>query len=129
MKARLISLDASKREEYAFLRSFPVTIGRSCEADIQLADRWVSRLHCEIDQIDGTLVVRDLHSRHGTYVNGRRIAEILLMPGNRLGIGMTKFLVSYERNPANSLIFDTPFCLQQRKPQDVQAESTSQCTE
>jgi pSer/pThr/pTyr-binding forkhead associated (FHA) protein len=107
MKARLIRLDSSKPKEYALPSSFPATIGRSCEADIELDDRWVSRLHCEIDQIDDALVVRDLQSRHGTYVNGQRVTENLLMPGNRLRIGMSQFLVSYERNPSNSRILTT----------------------
>ena len=102
MKARLTSLDVPTPIEKIVLDSFPVTIGRSCSADIRLADRWVSRLHCEIDQINDTLVVRDLHSRHGTYVNGKRITQSLLVPGNRLGMGMTEFLVCYERNSTKS---------------------------
>jgi pSer/pThr/pTyr-binding forkhead associated (FHA) protein len=97
LSARLMRLESSNSEEHFVPSSFPVTIGRDREADIRLDDRWVSRFHCEIDQIHGTLVVRDLHSRHGTHINGRRVEENLLMPGNRLGIGMSTFLVSYER--------------------------------
>ena len=125
-RARLIRLESPEPEEYTFACSFPVTIGRDCEADIQLDDRWVSRFHCEIDQIDGTLVVRDLHSRHGTYVNGLRVTENLLMPGNRLGIGMSTFLISYERNSSDFSILDESFQVQKENSQNAPARSKLQ---
>jgi pSer/pThr/pTyr-binding forkhead associated (FHA) protein len=74
------------------LSDLPVTIGRGAEAHITVADRWVSRQHCEISEIDGTVVVRDLGSSHGTHVNGQRIDETTLHSGDRLGIGLTSFI-------------------------------------
>lgn len=51
-----------------------IYIGRSEENDIQLADVSVSRRHLEIIEKDNRLFVKDLNSRNGTYINGRRIS-------------------------------------------------------
>ena len=45
-------------------------IGRSDDVDVQLEDCSVSHYHCKIDNLGGVVVVRDLGSRLGTYVNG-----------------------------------------------------------
>ncbi len=76
----------------------PLVIGRAQEADIHVTDIWASRRHCELDDQDGHLVLRDLNSRHGTLVNGRpveRSAE--LSPGDEIAIGLTKFTVHWKR--------------------------------
>ena len=80
------------------MNKLPAVIGRSPDADVRLDDRWVSRRHCEIDQINGTLVVRDLGSKHGTAVNGEYAAQTHLLPGDRLTIGLTSFEVHYKRS-------------------------------
>jgi hypothetical protein len=51
-----------------------ITIGRSSENDVSLADMNVSRHHAQIVQADnGTYTITDLNSTNGTYVNGQRI--------------------------------------------------------
>jgi DNA segregation ATPase FtsK/SpoIIIE, S-DNA-T family len=51
-----------------------VRLGRGDEADIRVASRDVSRLHCEIDVADdGSVTVTDLGSSNGTDVNGARL--------------------------------------------------------
>jgi pSer/pThr/pTyr-binding forkhead associated (FHA) protein len=81
----------------------PAVLGRNADADVHLDDRWVSRVHCEISEIDGTLVVRDLDSHNGTLVNGQYITEAHLMPGDRLTVGLSRFEVQYERRQSRSL--------------------------
>ncbi len=61
------------------ITSRPVTdsvlrIGRGDECEIRLADRSVSRQHCMIFLQGQSLMLRDLNSSNGTYVNGNRIA-------------------------------------------------------
>lgn len=75
------------------LGDFPIVVGRSSEAEIQVRDRWVSRRHCEIDLVDGALIVRDLGARHGTYLNGRLVVEEPLQPGDEIRIGLTVLTV------------------------------------
>ena len=48
------------------------------------------------------LLVRDLGSRHGTYVNGQQVTEARLAPGDELCIGLTHFLAEYE--PASAVL-------------------------
>lgn len=81
--------------EFIFDR-FPLVIGRSEDADITLDDRWASRRHCLIEAQDGTLVVQDLGSKHGTLLNNAIISEAVLKPGDRLSIGLTTLTASYD---------------------------------
>ena len=96
MKAKLISLDSQQRRRQIVLGRLPVVVGRGSNADIRLDDRWASRAHCEIDEIDGVLMVHDLESRNGTIVNGQYVTQAHLMPGDRLTIGITSFKVHYK---------------------------------
>jgi pSer/pThr/pTyr-binding forkhead associated (FHA) protein len=98
MKIRLVSYDDWAPRRKITLDKLPAVIGRSSDADFQLDDRWVSRVHCEISEIDGTLVVRDLESMNGTLVNGNSVTDSLLLPGDTLTVGMTRFEVYYERH-------------------------------
>jgi hypothetical protein len=95
MQITLALHDSSQKVHEFQLERFPIVIGRSDSADIQLSDRWVSRRHCEIDADHGQLIVRDLDSRHGTLVNSRPVAECVLLPGDRLNVGLSEFVASY----------------------------------
>lgn len=48
-------------------------IGRGADCDIQIAERRLSRRHCQIERQAGRFVVKDLGSQNGTYVNRTRI--------------------------------------------------------
>jgi pSer/pThr/pTyr-binding forkhead associated (FHA) protein len=101
MNVKLISADpCGEKHQRIVVARLPVVIGRSLEAGVRLDDRWVSRRHCELDEVDGTLVVRDLQSRHGTFVNGHGVSEARLLPGDKLTVGMTSLLAHYRREPA-----------------------------
>jgi predicted component of type VI protein secretion system len=94
VKAKLIRMGAKFRGRLA-LKRFPVVLGRASEADIYIADSWASRSQCKIDVVDDALVVSDLQSRNGTYVNGERIEVSPLLPGDELIVGQTVFRVKY----------------------------------
>ena len=67
-------------------------IGRDAECDIQLLDVSVSRKHaCVLEQDDGSILIRDLKSHNGILVRGQRLTEALLMQGDELTIGDTRF--------------------------------------
>lgn len=53
----------------------PVLVGRAADVDLRLTEPTVSRHHAVIESRDGELVVRDLESTFGTFVNGQRIRE------------------------------------------------------
>ncbi len=95
LAAKLITHDVFASSREIALTEFPLHLGRGPEADVQVGDRWVSRDHCEIDCVEDVLLVRDLGSKHGTFVNGRSVLEAELHPGDLLTIGITQFSVEY----------------------------------
>jgi hypothetical protein len=65
-----------------------VAIGRGKECALTVATDDASRRHAEVYQEDGTVLVRDLGSKNGTFVNGELIGgPRALEPGDRIGIG------------------------------------------
>jgi pSer/pThr/pTyr-binding forkhead associated (FHA) protein len=68
------------------------TIGRHPDADIFLDDVTVSRRHAELHHTDDGVLVRDLGSLNGSYVNGERVEERLLVTSEELQIGRFKLL-------------------------------------
>jgi len=66
-----------------------VVVGRSREADIVLADPNVSRRHAELRRDEGGWHVVDLGSTNGIKVNGRRVDQAGLSPGDQITIGVT----------------------------------------
>ena len=84
------------------LEDLPFRIGRSVDATLTIDDRWVSRYHCEITQDHDELFVRDLDSRHGTFVNGERIELRRFSAGDHLGIGLTTFATAIVPEPIDA---------------------------
>lgn len=75
----------------------PTVIGRGREASLTLPHPLVSRLHCEISEQDDQLVVRDMGSLNGTFVNNTQISESTPLPsGDLLTIGTVTFRAVYE---------------------------------
>jgi len=63
-------------------------IGKLGSNDLCLDKQNISRAHCQIVSINGNYIIRDLGSRNGTYVEGRRIAgEVPLQDGTRIDLG------------------------------------------
>jgi pSer/pThr/pTyr-binding forkhead associated (FHA) protein len=70
------------------LGSGSLLIGRLPECDVYLQDNLVSRMHARISVQEGGVVLEDLHSSNGVYVNGLRIAHnVALREGDRILIG------------------------------------------
>jgi phosphoserine phosphatase RsbU/P len=63
------------------------TIGRRSETDLRLAGADISRVHAEISCDNGACVIRDKQSRFGTFVNGEKITERVLVHGDQLRLG------------------------------------------
>ena len=78
------------------LSAEPITVGRDPKNDIVLDDRRVSRRHAEVRLRLGRYTLYDLASTNGTFVNGRRIAEMVLSDGDHIAIGGAELVVTLE---------------------------------
>lgn len=64
--------------------------------ELVIADRAVSRVHCELAaELDG-LWLRDLGSRNGSYVNGVKVTEARIPSGSTIRLGTTDISVNYD---------------------------------
>jgi pSer/pThr/pTyr-binding forkhead associated (FHA) protein len=68
-------------------RGRDIVIGRSSDLDMVLVEDMVSRKHAKIVPNDGELVIEDLDSTNGTFVNGEKIRRARLKEGDRILIG------------------------------------------
>jgi pSer/pThr/pTyr-binding forkhead associated (FHA) protein len=59
----------------------------------------VSRRHCQLSQNDEALKIRDLDSRGGTFLNGKRISEATVQAGDYITIGPLTFLLQIGGKP------------------------------
>ncbi len=69
----------------------PVVVGRMMGCDLPLRDPTVSRRHAEMEPAAGELLVRDLGSTNGTFLNGVRITEAVARPGDQVTFGRFAF--------------------------------------
>ena len=69
------------------------TLGRATGADFIVDAALVSRVHCRITALpSGELEVKDLESTNGTFVNGQRVEEARLAPGDRIQVGRMELI-------------------------------------
>src|SRR3954452_19164896 len=73
-----------------------LTIGRRDSCGIPLRTPNVSGMHCELSFQDGFWWIKDLGSTNGIKVNGIRVPEKLLQPGEKITIAKKTFTIEYE---------------------------------
>lgn len=73
--------------------SGPTVLGRSNECDVVLSVTHLSRKHAELFIEGERLKVRDLESANGTFVNGVKVTEKILKPGDELRLDTLSFTV------------------------------------
>jgi pSer/pThr/pTyr-binding forkhead associated (FHA) protein len=99
VRAELVDVSTSRAFSLAEL---PVLIGQDPEAQIALGDPRLEYLHCMISAVNDRLVLWDLGTASGTFVNGRPVTRVPLSPGDRLRIGVTEFFL---RPPQRTRMF------------------------
>ena len=95
LSAKLVVIGGEVKSAEINLR-LPTTIGRGRGATIMLPHPLVSRQHCELFESGGRLMVRDLGSLNGTFINNQRITESVIEPGELLTVGAVTFRAVYE---------------------------------
>jgi pSer/pThr/pTyr-binding forkhead associated (FHA) protein len=74
-----------------------VSIGRSHDNTVVIDDPRISRHHVEVRVINDRFVVFDLHSTGGTFVNGQRVNEGLLYPGDLISLAGVNLVFIQDR--------------------------------
>lgn len=74
-----------------------IRIGRLQECDLSIPSPLVSRNHADLLYENGKLLLQDLNSTNGTFVNGRRVfAPVVLKPGDKVEIAAFGFTFTGE---------------------------------
>lgn len=101
-------------------------IGRRHDCDLCIPLKTVSRRHCQLTQNKEAVTIRDLGSRGGTYLNGKRTDESALKPGDYIRIGPLTFLLQIDGEPEKIIppkpVQPKPAQAKPAKPKPVQKE-------
>jgi signal transduction histidine kinase len=85
--ARLVLYPGQTDEQVFDLKKGPTTLGRAKENDIVILDASLSRMHARVDVNGDRIVLSDLQSSNGTFVNGDRITQCVLKHGDTVMCG------------------------------------------
>jgi len=96
MEAKLHLIKGNPKGKQVEVPSGTLTVGRAEDSDLIIASTRVSRHHCEIVNEEGKLTIRDKGSGNGTFVNGAKIEEETLKPGDEVRIGPLTFVVEID---------------------------------
>jgi pSer/pThr/pTyr-binding forkhead associated (FHA) protein len=103
MQVRLKILQGSNTGKELKIPSPKCLIGRGDDCHLRPQSDAISRRHCVIITTDNEVVVRDLNSRNGTFVNGDRVAEeAVLLHGDNLRVGPLEFEMIIEQHPGGN---------------------------
>lgn len=88
--AKLVVLSAGMTGRTHELQVERTTIGRVEDNTFTIAEPSVSSHHCEVLLRGSDIVVKDLNSTNGTYINGEKITEAIIKPGQILRLGQVE---------------------------------------
>ncbi|MFH1731920.1 MAG: FHA domain-containing serine/threonine-protein kinase [Planctomycetota bacterium] len=102
----VVEKGSGRGDTFRITKDEELHIGRDTSSDIVLTDTLVSRRHLSIEGRHGGFFVRDADSLNGLYVNGERVAEARLRPGDKIQAGgcLLSFLDDDERRMSGGLI-------------------------
>jgi pSer/pThr/pTyr-binding forkhead associated (FHA) protein len=100
MDVNLILFKNNGSQKVIPLPSNVTIIGRRQDCDLRIPLMPVSRRHCQLILNNETLKIRDLGSRNGTFLNGKRITdEITAQAGDNITIGPLTFGIQINGQP------------------------------
>jgi pSer/pThr/pTyr-binding forkhead associated (FHA) protein len=120
MDINLVLLKKNGSHKFFPLPSSVTVIGRRHSCDLCIPLMSVSRRHCQLNYDDGVLKIRDLDSRNGTYLNGKRIDEAVIQAGDSVKIGPLTFILQIDGQPQT--IAEPDLAAQSSSRQDAATE-------
>ena len=94
--ARLVVLSEGFNGRAHELKVVKTTVGRVDDNVFQVPDQSVSSHHCEIILRGKEVVVKDLNSTNGSFINGKQVTEAVLQPGQILRLGQVEMKLEAE---------------------------------
>lgn len=113
--AKLVLLSAGMTGRVHELTVDKTTIGRVEDNAFQIAEPSVSSHHCEILLRGSEVVVRDLNSTNGTFINGEKVTETVLKAGQILRLGQIEMRLETDapvQSPAQKKPVDQTMVMQ-----------------
>ena len=104
----LESPDPALKDQTIPLTGKEVLIGRGKENGLVLEDNAISRQHARIvEEPEGHLLV-DNNSANGSWLNGQRVTEARLKPGDQIRLGKTVLEIQGVYDPEGTALLDVP---------------------
>src|ERR1700722_3218726 len=85
---RLVVIEPNGVRREVAIGTTPYRIGRQAGNELTLRDSRISRQQAQILAVNGAMVLEDMGSRHGTYVNGQKTLRHELKPKDQVDFGM-----------------------------------------
>lgn len=104
--SRLLLHPGTPEERVVPLPQGSLTLGRSPSCGVAVADDSVSGTHCQIVASGESVIVKDLGSTNGTFLDGELISEATVVPGQRLRFGNVpaELIADPPKSPARGVL-------------------------
>lgn len=114
-----------------FLLSSNITvIGRRRGCDLCIPLKLISRRHCKLSKEGNTVKIRDMNSRNGTFLNGKRIKEADINAGDYIRVGSLMFMLQVDGKPEEIVqpkkLMKRPTSASSKKPVETRRIPTDQ---
>ncbi len=96
-----------ERRSFSIARDITV-VGRREDCDLRIPVEDVSRKHCRLVKEADGIRLEDLGSSNGSYVNGHRVQETGLKPGDWIQIGPVQFVIQIDGDPSDEELVPPP---------------------
>jgi predicted component of type VI protein secretion system len=103
MNANLVLLNKNGSNKAFALPKTVTILGRRHDCDLRIPLPMVSRKHCQFTANADSMKLRDLGSRAGTFVNGKKVEaekDVPIKPGDYIAIGPLMFVCQIDGKPA-----------------------------
>ncbi len=103
----LAVVEPSGKRQLVRISKSPFQIGRLAECELSLRDSRISRTHAQVVIEDGNYYLEDLNSRHGVFVNGKKVMRHQLIPNDRIDFGIEDsyhLIFTYETGDTERLL-------------------------
>lgn len=104
--ARLVLLSEGFTGRTYDLKVEKTTVGRVPDNAFEIPEASISSHHAEIILKGNEVLIRDLDSTNGTFINGEKISEAVLKPGQILRLGMVEMRLETGAAPPPKKVFD-----------------------